>query len=117
MSNPVLPEQARAELVRQLGAARQTVRSCKNDPDLLPKARHRVDEIKCALGERGEVWWDDGTPDYNRRMVQNSPYAAWFRNIRGEAYWHRFGREPVPKPQEDRPMRDPMPPGSDVPRS
>ena len=86
MSNPVLPEQARAELVRQLGAARQTVRSCKNDPDLLPKARHRVDEIKRALGERGEVWWDDGTPDYNRRMVQNSPYAAWFRNIRGEAY-------------------------------
>src|SRR6185436_8553985 len=76
MSNPALSEPERAELVRQLGAARQAVRTCKRDPRLLRQARHQVDEIKRALGERGEVWWDDGAPDYNRRMVQNSPYAA-----------------------------------------
>ena len=85
MSNPALSEPERAELVRQLGAARQAVRNCKRDSHLLRKARHQVNEIKCALGERGEVWWDDGAPDYNRRMVQNSPHAAWFRDIRDEA--------------------------------
>jgi len=80
MSNPALPEAERAELVRRLGAARQAVRSCKCDPALLRNARQRVDEIKRALGERGDVWWDDGARDYNRRMVQNSSYAAWFKD-------------------------------------
>ena len=31
-----------------------------------------------ALGERGPVWWDDGAPDYNRRLVRNTPYLEWF---------------------------------------
>jgi len=31
-----------------------------------------------GLGERGPVWWDDGEPDYNRHLVQNSPYAVWW---------------------------------------
>lgn len=43
-------------------------------------ARQRVDTAKRALGERGEVWWDDGSPDFNRRLVNNTPYAAWFAN-------------------------------------
>ena len=85
MSNPALSEQERAELVRKLGAARQAVRISKRDPCLLRKARNCVDEIKRARGERGEVWWNDSTPDYNRRMVQNTPYAAWFRSIRIKA--------------------------------
>jgi len=37
-----------------------------------------VDEVKRALGERDEVWWSDGAPNYNR----NSPYAASFRDIK-----------------------------------
>lgn len=41
-------------------------------------ARQRVDAAKRALGERGDVWWNDGSPDYNRRLVINTPYAAWF---------------------------------------
>jgi hypothetical protein len=41
-------------------------------------ARQRVDTAKRALGERGDVWWDDGSPDYNRRLVRNTPYAGWF---------------------------------------
>ncbi len=41
-------------------------------------ARVRVDSAKRALGERGPVWWTDGAPDLNRRMVRNTPYAEWF---------------------------------------
>ncbi|MBB4364322.1 hypothetical protein GGD65_005380 [Bradyrhizobium sp. CIR18] len=37
-------------------------------PGRLPTARPKyggrtVDEVKQALGERGLVWWDDGSPD------------------------------------------------------
>jgi hypothetical protein len=31
-----------------------------------------------ALGERGPVWWADGTPDLNRKLVKNTAYAAWY---------------------------------------
>jgi len=41
-------------------------------------ARQAVDAAKIALGERGPVWWTDGTPDYNRHLAKNTPYAAWF---------------------------------------
>jgi hypothetical protein len=41
-------------------------------------ARQRVDTAKRGLGERGDVWWQDGAPDYNRRLIHNTPYAAWF---------------------------------------
>jgi hypothetical protein len=38
----------------------------------------QVNAAKTALGERGPVWWSDGAPDYNRRMVMNTPYAGWY---------------------------------------
>ncbi|GMM92223.1 hypothetical protein [Qipengyuania sp. MTN3-11] len=38
-------------------------------------ARARVHAAKLALGERGPVWWTDGAPDYNRHMIDNTPYA------------------------------------------
>jgi hypothetical protein len=34
-----------------------------------------VHEAKTALGERGPVWWDDGAPDYTRKLLKNTPYA------------------------------------------
>ena len=37
-----------------------------------------VETAKRALGERGPVWWTDGTPDYNRKLARNTPYANWF---------------------------------------
>ena len=37
--------------------------------------------VEVALGERGPVWWDDGAPDFNRRMVANSPYARWYEEL------------------------------------
>ena len=33
------------------------------------------------LGERGPVWWDDGSPDYNRKLLRRTPYAEWYRAL------------------------------------
>lgn len=44
-------------------------------------ARQQVDAAKIALGERGEPWWTDGTPDWNRHLAKNSPYAEWFHSL------------------------------------
>ena len=46
-----------------------------------PGHARRVQAAKVALGERGPVWWDDGAPDFNRRMVANSPYARWYEEL------------------------------------
>lgn len=71
-SNPALAPDERARLVAELMSARRAVRT--RDPD----ARARVDAAKRALGERGPVWWDDGTPDWNRYLARNTPYADWY---------------------------------------
>jgi hypothetical protein len=42
-----------------------------------------VDEVKQALGERGPVWWDDGSPDLNRHMAKNTLYAKLARSNQG----------------------------------
>lgn len=59
-------------------SARRAVRDAKRGGGDLAAARARVDAAKHGLGERGPPWWSDGAPDYNRRMVANTPYAAWF---------------------------------------
>jgi hypothetical protein len=43
-----------------------------------------VDAAKRALGERGPPWWDDGAPDYNRKMVGKTPYADWWSALRAQ---------------------------------
>jgi hypothetical protein len=40
-----------------------------------------VDEVKRALGERGPVGWADGSPDLNRHLAKNTPYADWYAKI------------------------------------
>lgn len=77
-TNPTLGEAERARLTRALMAARRAVGSAKEDADARAEARRAVDAAKRALGERGPVWWTDGAPDYNRHMVRNTPYAAWY---------------------------------------
>ena len=47
-------------------------------------ARRRVNELKVALGERGEPWWTDGAPDYNKKLVGKTPYAEWYSRIARE---------------------------------
>jgi hypothetical protein len=79
-SNPALPADVRQQLVDQLMRARRQVGVAKKsgDTDAERRARAAVDEHKRGLGERGPVWWTDGAPDYNRRMVANTPYAKWY---------------------------------------
>ncbi|MCD9007059.1 hypothetical protein LDO31_12605 [Luteimonas sp. XNQY3] len=79
-SNPHLPDAERQRLVDALMDARRAVKHSKqaDDADALAQARREVDAAKHALGERGPVWWIDGAQDYNRYLVRNSPYAAWY---------------------------------------
>lgn len=69
-SNPALDGSTRAGLVSALMAARRAVRDAK--------------AAKRVLGERGPVWWTDGAPDLNRKMVANTTYAAWYACVVGE---------------------------------
>ncbi len=51
------------------------------DADALATAQRGVDKAKVGLGERGPVWWTDGSPDFNRHMALNTPYADWFEDL------------------------------------
>ncbi len=84
MANPALDPAPREALVRDLMSARRAVRDAKGDPETLREARARVDAAKRALGERGLVWWTDGSPDLNRHMARTTPYAEWFAGLEGE---------------------------------
>lgn len=93
-ARPDLSEERREALLRELMAARRAVKAARGDAAELAAARRRVDQAKRSLGERGPVWWTDGAPDLNRRLVRNTPYRGWF-----EAQAEPPGeREPGPKP-------------------
>jgi hypothetical protein len=77
LSNPSLDPEIHERLVLELMAARRAVRDATDSKERIA-ARLKVDAAKKALGERGDVWWDDGAPDYNRRLAIDTPYAAWF---------------------------------------
>lgn len=80
-ANPALPAERREALVRELMSARRAVRAARSDAAALKAARLRVNAAKVALGERGPVWWDDGAPDYNRRLARNTPYREWLQTL------------------------------------
>lgn len=84
-SNPALPEDERQRLVHMLMDGRRAVGIAKRagNTESERAARAVVDAAKRALGERGPVWWSDGAPDYNRHMVVNTPYAAWWAGVGG----------------------------------
>lgn len=79
-ADPALPDAERARLVRELMRARRAIGHAMRlrDHEAERHARADVHSVKVALGERGEPWWRDGAPDYNRRMVRNTPYRDWF---------------------------------------
>jgi hypothetical protein len=79
-SNPHLSEAKRTELTRELMSARRAKGAATGAADAEGRevARKRVDAAKHALGERGDPWWTDSAPDYNRHLVKNTPYAEWF---------------------------------------
>lgn len=82
-SNPGLGKKHREALVKELMDARRAKGAAmrKRDAAAREEARARVDAAKVELGERGPVWWRDGAPDYNRKMVRNSPYAKWWEGM------------------------------------
>ena len=80
-SNPALDPAHAQALVNELMDARRQLARKDLSVEHRTRARAQVDAAKRALGERGEVWWDDGTPDFNRHMVQNTPYADWFASL------------------------------------
>jgi hypothetical protein len=82
-SNPALGVRQRALLVEALMHARRDVGRALRARDAAAErqARARVHRAKVALGERGPPWWTDGAPDFNRRLVGNTPYAEWFRAL------------------------------------
>ena len=82
-SNPNLDTDERAELTRELMAARRAKLAAMRTSDAAAckAARQRVDAAKVALGERGPVWWNDGAPDCNRRMACTTQYASWFDGV------------------------------------
>lgn len=82
-SNPSIPEEQRKTFVTELMAARRDVAFAKRagDAEALKSARRSVNAAKVALGERGSVWWHDKTPNLNRHLVKNSPYATWYSQL------------------------------------
>ncbi|WP_311221917.1 MULTISPECIES: hypothetical protein [unclassified Acidovorax] len=76
MADPSLNEMQRSALVKELMDARRALRGTPT-PEAKAAARQAVQRAKVALGERGPVWWGDGTPDENRKLVRNTSYAAW----------------------------------------
>lgn len=84
-ANPDLSSEQLQNLTKQLMHARRAVKAALGNNAEVAAARIQVDAVKHALGERGAVWWDDGTPDYNRVLVRNSPYADWWKRGQPEA--------------------------------
>jgi hypothetical protein len=82
-ANPGLDDQQRKALTDALMSARRAVGAALRAQDdvALAAARTRVHDAKVALGERGPVWWSDGTPDQNRRMARNTDYAGWYEAL------------------------------------
>ena len=83
MADPGIGEDERLKLRKRLMTARRAVRDAKAREDAKAEAAaHRaVDDAKRALGERGPVWWGDGSPDLNRHMAKNTIYADWHAKI------------------------------------
>ena len=82
-TNPALSDAERTRLTLDLMKARRAKGQAMrhNDPVAREAARQAVDAAKHALGERGPVWWTDGSPDLNRHLVKNTPYAVWFNQL------------------------------------
>jgi len=81
--NPLLSECERQRLVHDLMDARRDVKraKCADDSNMFSSARARVNAAKVGLGDRGPVWWDDGSPDYNRCRIELTPYADWYNAL------------------------------------
>lgn len=100
-SNPALDEETRQALVSSLMTARPAVHNAKAGHGNFVTAHASVDAAERALGKRGPVWWEDGVPDYDRRMGANTPYAGWYAELTAEAIHSNVADDPLtPSPRE-----------------
>lgn len=83
-SNPSLSADERQRLVDELMDARRAVKESRDNGNALMEARSKVNQAKVGLGERGQVWWNDGSPDLNKHLAKNTPYAGWYRSVRDQ---------------------------------
>jgi hypothetical protein len=78
-ANPSLAPERLQELVGRLMALR---RACARLPRGQRGHLHpEIQAVKELLGERGPPWWEDGSPDENRRLARNSSYAEWWAGL------------------------------------
>ena len=86
-TNPALSDEERERHTRALMDARRAVGAAQRagDDKALRAARRAVQAAKEALGERGEPWWTDGAPDFNRHLARNTPYAGWYADQTSQA--------------------------------
>ena len=62
-TDPGIPDPFRVELVAELMDARRAVKGARGDEELTAAARTRVQDVKVALGERGEQWWESASAE------------------------------------------------------
>lgn len=76
-TDPSIPDTFRKSLVNELMAARRAVGAATKAADEADErdARRRVQDAKVALGERGEPWWDDPSPEGRRRRIEATTMA------------------------------------------
>ena len=75
-TNPRLAPADRDRLTHELINARRAKKAAlrADDHAAVEAAKAAVDEAKVPLGERGPVWWTDGSPDVNRHLARNTKY-------------------------------------------
>lgn len=75
--DPRLPQNLREAAVCEMMGARRAVKDAATESELrLAKASVHLAKLK--LGERGPVWWHDGSQDVNRHHRKNTRYADWW---------------------------------------
>ena len=82
LSDPTLSPRRRQQLVDQLMSCRRRLSGKAPDTAHVRAIRAEIDAVKRSLGERGCPWWTDGTPDYNRFKVTNTPYNDWYQSLK-----------------------------------
>src|ERR1700712_3730710 len=82
-TNPSLPAADRDRLTHELMDARRAKKAAfrADDHAAVEAAKAAVDAAKVALGERGPVWWTDGSPDVNRHLARNTHYGDWYASV------------------------------------
>lgn len=79
-TDPSLDDTTQRTAVKALMQARRAVRDARDEASTRA-ARRKVQAAKEVLGERGPVWWSDGSPDEGGKHPRNSIYAAWWASL------------------------------------